>query len=99
MLKDILGGQQTAQYTLMLPVWSIVLWKLARKVSVDERFLLAGFILLFVLAHNIVMSVAKSFLSSGIPAGISVRITILEAFYTATLAALCYRPLKRLILS
>jgi len=91
-LKDILGINTFAINTLLLPLWSLLIMKLSKKISIDSNFIRAAFIFIIIISNDIVSRLIFLFLGKFIiPLSIFLRIAFLESLYTALVSFLIFR--------
>lgn len=89
MLKDILCVNAFGTNTLIFALWSFLIIKLSRKISLENTCLRAALAFIVVFANGIAAR-------PPVPTGIFLRITSLEALYAAILLPLAYRASRPL---
>ncbi|MBU3958661.1 MAG: rod shape-determining protein MreD [Candidatus Omnitrophica bacterium] len=91
-LKDAFSINTFGINTLLLPLWSFLIMKLSKRISIDNNFILMAVIFIITASHNIITGLILVF-SGGffIPLGISLRIAFLESLYTAIIAPLVFK--------
>lgn len=83
-VKDVLGVYTIGINTLIFPLWTYLIIRLSKKISLDNNLMPALFILVISTANNIIIKlIFSSFQNLVIPLGIFVRIMFLESIYTA----------------
>ncbi len=88
-LKDILCLSAFGTNTLLFALWSFLIIKLSRKISLENIYLRAALMFVVVFASDIMAR-------PPVPAGIFLRIAFLEAVYAAILLPLVYRAVMPL---
>lgn len=97
-LKDILGGAAAFGInTVLFPLWSSLIIRLDREVSIDHKFSRAVLILIVVFLNDLIIRLI--FFSSGtfIPFRVFFRFMIVESFYTALVSPLVFKAIHPLI--
>lgn len=94
-LKDSLSATAFGLNLLLFPLWSFLIIKLSRKISLDSNFLRVTLVFIIVVANNIMVRPIYLLLGQFIPLGIFLRTTILEAVYTAVMLPLMFKFLTR----
>jgi cell shape-determining protein MreD len=89
MLKDILCVSAFGTNTLIFALWSFLIIKLSRKISLENICLRAALMFVVVFASGIAAR-------PPVPAGILLRIVFLEAVYAAILLPLVCRAVRPL---
>jgi len=82
-LKDILGVGFFGINTLLFPLWSFLINKLNRQISIDNNILRIIIIFVITWFHNAISGSLLVYTGSIIPLGIFLRIVFLESIYTA----------------
>ncbi len=96
--KDILGGSAAFGInTVFFPLWSLLIIRLAKEVSIDYNLSRAVLILIVVFLNDLIVRLI--FLSSGtvIPFRVFFWRMILESFYTALVSPLVFKVIHPLI--
>ncbi|MFH0790697.1 MAG: rod shape-determining protein MreD [Candidatus Omnitrophota bacterium] len=97
-LKDVLGGSGAFGInTVLFPLWSLLVIRLDREVSIDHHLSRAVLILIVVFLNDLIVRLI--FLSSGtfIPFRVFSWVIILESFYTALVSPLVFNAIHPLI--
>lgn len=89
MLKDLLALHTFGVNTLSFALWSYLLIKLSRKVSLESMYLRMALLFVVLVSNDIITRAA-------LPFGIFLRITFLEAVYTACLLPLAFKAVRPL---
>jgi len=93
--KDVFSANTFGLNTLLFALWSFLIVRLAREISIDDEILRAILILAAVALHNIICGLVFIYCGKFIPPGIIVRIVLIESVYTALVSPLvfrCFRP-------
>lgn len=81
--KDIFGTAALGINILLLPLWSYLLAKLSKKVSLDDKFVLMATVFIVIFLNDIVSRFINLYFGKFIALGIFLRITFIEALYSA----------------
>ncbi|MFH1640793.1 MAG: rod shape-determining protein MreD [Candidatus Omnitrophota bacterium] len=93
-LKDAFGSYPFGLNTLLFSVWSILLIKLSKKVSIDSDLIRAILVFIILVFNNIIARMILLFSGNSIPLGIFLRVTFLESLYTASVLPLVLKFIK-----
>lgn len=99
-LKDTLGINLFGWHTFLFPLWSLIIIKLSKKLSIDNNFMRAGLISIIVIFNSLITQL--TFFSSGKPMlsfGMFLRIALLESLYTALSLFLLFKITTKTILN
>lgn len=88
-LKDIFYVSAFGTNTLLFALWSFLIIKLSRKISLENIYLRAALMFVVVFASDILAR-------PPVPAGIFLRVAFLEAVYAAILFPLVYKAVRPL---
>jgi len=80
---DAFSARYFALNTALFIFWGVAIYKLSRKIDIDNNFRRFVLIMVVVLLHNIISAVALLYLGNSIPLGIILRIIFFECLYTA----------------
>lgn len=92
--KDVFSASVFGINTLLLPLWSFLIFKLSRKIPLDVKFM--PFILIFIVAiiNALATRLILLYLGSPIPLGIYIRIALLGPVYTALISPILFRIVR-----
>jgi rod shape-determining protein MreD len=93
-LKDIFGGYNFGVNTLLFTLWTFLVIKLSKKISLDNNFIRMLLIFIIAIFENIIHRLIMLSSGGSIPPGIFLRIAILSSFYTACLLPLMLRIIR-----
>jgi rod shape-determining protein MreD len=85
LLKDGSQAGPCAVNTFLLPLWSFLILRLARKITLEGYISRALLVFLVVLLHNLVLGLLVVYSGSFLPLGIFSRLVFLTSLYTAVL--------------
>jgi len=91
LFKDIFGMNMFGINTLLFPVWSFLIIKLAKKISIDNNYLRLGLIFIIALIHNTFTGLVSVYSGSFIPPGIFLRIVFVGSLYVAVISPLVFK--------
>lgn len=95
-LKDSLSANTFGINTLLFALWSFLIIKLSRKISLDNNFLRAALVFVIIVTNGIIIRLIYFFWGRFIPPGIFLRTLFLEALYTAAVLPLVFKAIKLL---
>lgn len=95
-LKDSLSANTFGINTLLFALWSFLIIKLSRNISLDNNFLRAALVFVVIVTNGIIIRLLYFFLGRFIPPGIFLRTLFLEALYTAAVLPLVFKAIKLL---
>lgn len=95
-LKDALTISTFGINTLLFPLWSLLIIRLSKKISLDNNFIRALLIYIISVFNSIMMKFIFLSLGKSILLGIFLRITFLESLYTALVLPLLFIGLHRI---
>ncbi|MCK9604520.1 MAG: rod shape-determining protein MreD [Candidatus Omnitrophica bacterium] len=98
-LKDTFAAGSLGIHTAMFPLWSFLIVKLSRKISVDNNFIRAALIFIISVSTAIATRLVFVYLGRFIPLGIFLRIAFLDSLYTALVFPLMLKITKPLFRS
>ena len=100
-LKDSLGVYLFGINTLFFPLWSLVIIRLKKEISVESNQLipLAILVIICILNNLVIRLIFFSFGGLTLPAGIFLRTVIIEASYTGLLFPLLVKAVKPIVVS
>lgn len=90
-LKDIFAINTFGINILLFPLWSIFIVKLVKKMRLDNNFVCTALVFIVSIFNSIVTRLIFLWLGRFIPLGIFLRITFLEALYTALVSLLVFK--------
>lgn len=91
MLKDILGINPFGINTLLFPLWSFLIIKLSRKITLDNNFISSGAMFVIVILNAAAIKIIFLFSGRFMPWGVFLRTAFLESLYTALVLPLLFR--------
>jgi len=97
LLKDITGIHNPGIYILLFPLWSFLVIRLSRQITLENDFIPPVIVFVVVISDSIIARVVV--LSLGDPVaslGIFLRVTFIESVYTALVFILLFRIIKRI---
>jgi len=97
-LKDISSVNSFGMNTLLFFLWSYLIIKLSRKVTLDVDYIQLALIFIITFLNNIVTRLVFILLGTYIPLAISLRIIFIEPLYTALVSFLFLRYGQRLLI-
>lgn len=90
-LKDIFGINTFGISILLFPLWSFCVVKLAKNMHLDNNFVCMALVFILGIFNSIITKLIFLWLGAFIPLGIFLRITFLEALYTALVSLLVFK--------
>lgn len=93
-IKDVFGAGTFGLNTLLFPLWSFLLFKLSRQISVDDDLIRMGLVAVLVIVHNTVFGIILISQGELISFGIYLRIVIVETILTTLVSPLVFRISK-----
>lgn len=88
MIKDLLCVNSAGVNTLLFPLWTLLVIRLSRKITIDTIPLRVACVFAVALMNDISARLIFLFLGNFSPAGAFLRVIFLEPFYTALVAFL-----------
>ena len=98
LLKDITGVGAFGIYTLLFPLWSFLIIRLSKQISLEHDFMPPAVVFVTVILSSIIVRAA--FLLLGAPVislGIFLRVTLIESLYTALAFPLLFKITKPIL--
>jgi rod shape-determining protein MreD len=83
LFKDLLGSSGFGINIFLLPLWSYLIWKLSRKISIDDTIGISVTAFLTVLVNDIASHMLYIYLGKYVSLGIFLRIMLIGSLYTA----------------
>lgn len=96
LLKDVFSLNAFGINILLFPLWSFLILKLSKKVSLENDIIRIVLIFIVVISNDIIIKLIFSSLGRFIPLGVFLRTTFLEALYTAAALSFISRYLRPL---
>jgi len=90
-LKDILSLNHYGISTLFFPLVVFLVFKLSTKIATENSSLSAMVVFFVVILNEVVSKILLEFFGVFIPAGVFLRVIILEALYTAIISILVFK--------
>jgi len=94
-LKDILSLNHYGISTLFFPVIVFLVFKLSRKISVEDSNFCAMLVFCAVILNEVISKIFLEFFAIYIPLGVFLRVMIIEALYTAAISLLVFKIILR----
>lgn len=98
LIKDCTSSNLFGLNTSLFVLWSFLIMKLNRKISLENNFLRLGLVFAVALLHNTVSGIILLYLGRAIPAGIFLRMVLVGSLYTALVSPLVFGIIKRVVL-
>lgn len=96
-LKDALSLNSPGLNILLFPLWSFLLVKLSRKISLDNDFILMPLLFMLIVFNDVIIRLVYFSQGQFIPRGIFLRTLFLESFYTVAILPLFSKLLKSVL--
>jgi len=98
-LKDVFAAGTFGINILLFPLWSLLLTKLTKEISIENNYLRVALTFMVTLMHNIISGLIFFYLGNFISLGICLRVVFVGATYSALAFLLLYRITDAIILS
>ncbi|MFH0935326.1 MAG: rod shape-determining protein MreD [Candidatus Omnitrophota bacterium] len=98
LIKDCFSSNLFGINTVLFVLWSFLILKLNRKISLENNFLRLGLVFVVALLHNTASGIILLYLGRAIPAGIFLRMVLIGSLYTTLVSPLVFGIIKRVIL-
>jgi len=95
LFKDIFVVSTFGINTLFFPLWSFLIIRVSKKISLDSDYIRALLIFLIVIINDIVTRLLLLYFGNFISFGVFLRITFLEGLYTAAVSLLIFKAVKK----
>jgi rod shape-determining protein MreD len=92
--KDAFGSSVFGLNCLLFCLWSFVIIRISKVISIEDNFLRMALVFMVVLLHNIVYGAILIYLGNNIPLGIILRIIFVGSIYTALVFPLVFKIIK-----
>lgn len=89
-LKDAFGEAALGINILLLPLWSYLLAKLSKEISLDDNFVLVVTAFIVIFLNDIVSHFINLYFGRFVTPGIFLRIAFIEALYSALVLSLAF---------
>lgn len=89
-IKDVFGASAFGLNTLLFPLWSFLLYKLSREITVDDDLIRMGLVAALVIIHNIAFGIILISKGEFVSFGIYLRIVIVETVLTTLVSPLVF---------
>lgn len=86
LFKDLLGSSAVGINIFLMPLWSYLVLRLSKKISIDDPIGLSAAVFLAVLLNDIASRFLYLSFGKYVSLGIFLRIAFIESFYTTALA-------------
>jgi rod shape-determining protein MreD len=94
-LKDSVSLSQFGTNTLLFALWSFLVFRLAKKVSIDSDPRCAALVFLISMAHNTTTGLLFVYSGNPVPLGIFLRTVSVGSIYTALVVPLFSRLIRK----
>lgn len=91
LFKDILGTYVFGINTLLFALWSFLIARLNKEITIDYNFIRMALVFIISLIHNTLSGLILIYLGNLIPLGLFLRIVILQSIYTALVLPLIFK--------
>jgi rod shape-determining protein MreD len=92
--KDIFSINAFGVNTVLFPIWSFLIIKLSKEVSIEDNPAFAVLVFITVVFNDIAARLINLTLGNFIPLGIFLRVAFLESLYTALVSSLAFRFIR-----
>jgi rod shape-determining protein MreD len=92
--KDTFSATTFGTNTLLFSLWSFLIFRLAKKISIDDDFRSAILIFIVSILHNIIIGLLFIYSGNALPLGIFLRIICISSIYTALVLPLIFRVIN-----
>jgi rod shape-determining protein MreD len=89
-LKDAFSVYSTPVYTLLYPLWCVIIARLSRKLTLEPVYLRVVLVFLAAIVNGIIMRLYHTAAGNYVAAGIFARTLFIEPVYTAACAFLIF---------
>ncbi|MFA5145528.1 MAG: rod shape-determining protein MreD [Candidatus Omnitrophota bacterium] len=90
--KDALGSSVPGINTLLFPLWSFLIVRLNREMSIEEHDLIrAALVFIIAVLHNTITGLILVYLGGVVPLGSFLRIVFIQSIYTALIVPLLFK--------
>lgn len=90
LFKDVIGIGTFGINTFLFTLWSLLIGKLAKEISIENNFRRTTLIFIITILHNIIMGLTFVYCGKSIPLGLFLRIVSIESIYTAGISPLVF---------
>lgn len=94
--KDIFCISAFGINTALFLLWSFLIVRLSRGISIENNILRCGLVLIVVFLHDLFVGLIYLYSGNYVPLGIFLRIITLHPIYTALILPLVFKPMKAL---
>jgi rod shape-determining protein MreD len=91
MFKDIFGASAFGINTLLFSLWSFLIVRLNKEITIDYNFIRMALIFIISVVHNTISGLVLVYSGSFIPAGLFLGIVFLQSIYTALVLPLMFK--------
>lgn len=98
-LKDIFCSGQFGFNSLLFALWSFLVIRLSKKITLENNFIRLALILIAVILNSIATKFVFSYSGKIVPLGIFLRITFLESIYTLFISYFVFRAIRPILQS
>ena len=96
-LKDIFSVNAFGMNTILFFLWSFLIIKLSRKISLDSNYVCLVLVFIIAIVNNIITRLIFLFLGNSISLGLFLRITFIGSLYTASIFPLALKFARNLL--
>ncbi len=90
-LKDAFGANAFGINTLLFPLWSFLIIRLNKEITIDYNFIRIALVFIISLLHNTITGLILIYSGNLIPLGLFLRIVSLQSIYTALVLPLMFK--------
>jgi len=98
LFKDIFGANIFGINTLLFPLWSFLIVRLNKEITIDYNFIRIALVFIVSLLHNTITGLILIYSGNLIPLGLFLRIVSLQSIYTALVLPLILWIGQRLLI-
>lgn len=98
LFKDIFGANIFGINTLLFPLWSFLIVRLNKEITIDYNFIRIVLVFIVSLLHNTITGLILIYSGNLIPLGLFLRIVSLQSIYTALVLPLILWIGQRLLI-
>jgi rod shape-determining protein MreD len=94
LFKDAFSASLGGINILLFVLWSFLIAKLSREITMDDNLIRAGLVLIIAILHNVICGAALAYSGNAVPLGIFLRIVFVASIYTGLVSLLAFKALK-----
>lgn len=92
--KDIFSISAFGINTALFLLWSFLIVRLSREISIENNLLRCGLVLIVTFLHDIFVGLIYAYSGNYVPLGIFLRIITLQPIFTALILPIVFKPMK-----